>query len=123
MNKVCLLGRLGKDPELKQTQSGMAVCNFSLATSSRVKGGEKTQWHNIVAWDKTAETCANFLGKGRQVAIEGRIEYRDWEDKDGNKRTSTDIVAERIHFVDSKKGDDRPAKQPDVEPTIDDIPF
>lgn len=104
MNKVILVGRLGKDPELTYTQTGTAKVKFSLATSRKwrdKKDGstkEKTTWHNIVAWDALAKTCGQYLAKGRQVAIEGEIEYRDYE-KDGIKRTFTEIVAGQVEFI------------------------
>lgn len=104
VNKVILLGRLGTDPELKYTPSGAAVCNFSLATSEswNDKGGnkqEKTEWHRIVVWSKLAELCNQYLKKGRQAFIEGRIQTRQWEDKTGNKRYTTEIMATSIQFI------------------------
>ncbi len=93
LNKVMLIGHLGKDPEMRYTASGLAIANISLATTERVKGEDRTEWHRIVAWGRLAETCGQYLGKGRQVHIEGRIQTRDWEDKDGNRRTTTEIVA------------------------------
>lgn len=104
MNKVILVGRLGKDPELTYTQSGTAKAKFSVATSRKwrdKKDGstkEKTAWHNVVAWDALAKTCGQYLAKGRQVAIEGEIEYRDYE-KDGIKRTFTEINASQVEFL------------------------
>jgi single-strand DNA-binding protein len=105
VNKVILIGNLGRDPELRYTQSGQAVANFTLATTERFggrEGGEQreqTEWHRIVTWGKTAENCAQYLSKGRSVYVEGRIQTRDWEDKDGNKRTTTEIVAQRVQFL------------------------
>lgn len=104
MNQVILIGRLGKDPELTYTQSGTARCKFSLATSRRwrdKKDGstkERTAWHSIVAWDALAKTCGQYLAKGRQVCIQGEIEYRDYE-KDGVKRTFTEINASQVEFL------------------------
>jgi len=90
VNKAILVGNLGRDPELRQTPSGQSVCNFTLATSEtwNDRNGERverTEWHRIVAWGKTGELCAQYLSKGRTVYVEGRIQTREWEDKDGNK--------------------------------------
>ena len=103
LNKVLLIGRLGRDPEVRYTQSGKAVANFTLATSERGKDGdERTEWHRIVVWDKQAETVGKYLSKGRQVFIEGRIQSRAWEDKEGNQRQTTEIVAMRVQFLGSR---------------------
>jgi single-strand DNA-binding protein len=93
-----LLGRLGRDPEVRYTASGKAVATFTLATSSTWKDQEgsdqeRTEWHRIVAWGRLGEICGEFLGKGKQVYIEGRIQTREWEDQDGNKRSTVEIVA------------------------------
>jgi single-strand DNA-binding protein len=98
VNKVILVGNLGSDPQIRYTPQGTAVANFSVATTERYtnKNGEResrTEWHRIVAWSKLAEICSEYLKKGKQVYIEGRIQTRQWDDKDGNKRTSTEIVA------------------------------
>lgn len=107
VNKVILIGRLGKDPELKYTPSGVPVAKFSLATDESFKdrNGElqkRTEWHNIVAWQKLAEICGEYLTKGKLVYIEGRIQSRQWEDQDKNKRTAYDIVAQRMQMLGSK---------------------
>jgi single-strand DNA-binding protein len=104
VNKVILLGRLGQDPELKYTPGGSAVCNFSLATTESWtdKAGqkqEKTEWHRIVVWGKLAELCNQYLAKGRQAFLEGRLQTRDWTDKDGNKRYTTEILANTVQFI------------------------
>ena len=98
LNKVMLIGRLGKDPELRYTQGGQAVAKFSLATDDfwTDRNGEKqnrTEWHNIVIWGKMAESCANILKKGRLAYVEGRIQTRQYEGQDGGKRYITEIVA------------------------------
>ena len=98
VNKVILVGRLGKDPELKYTPSGAPVAKFSLATdeSFKDKTGERqnrTEWHNIVAWNKLAEICGEYLTKGKLIYIEGSIRSRQWQDQSGNKRTSYEIIA------------------------------
>lgn len=97
LNKVMLLGRLGRDPELRYTGSGKAVATFTVATSSQWKDQdgndqERTEWHRVVAWSRLGEICAEYLSKGKQVYLEGRIQTRDWEDQDGNKRSTTEIV-------------------------------
>ncbi len=104
VNKVILVGRLGKDPEVRYTASGVAVTNFSLATSEFYKDRngerqERTEWHNIVVWDRLAETCAKYLKKGKQVYIEGRLQTREYDDRDGNKRRTTEIVATQMQML------------------------
>jgi single-strand DNA-binding protein len=110
VNKAILIGNLGRDPELRYTQNGQAVVNFTLATSENWtdRNGERqerTEWHRIVAFAKTAELCAQYLSKGRTVYIEGRIQTRDWEDKEGNKRTTTEINANTVQFLGSPRGE------------------
>lgn len=112
VNKVILIGRLGKDPELKYTPSGAPVAKFSLATDESFKdrSGEMqkhTEWHNIVAWNKLAEICGEYLTKGKQVYIEGRIRSRQWEDQDKNKRTSYEIIAFNMTMLGSKSDGER----------------
>jgi len=104
VNKAILVGNLGRDPELRQTPSGQNVCNFTLATTESWtdRNGElveRTEWHRIVAWGKTGELCAQYLSKGRTVYVEGRIQTREWEDKDGNKRYTTEINAQNVNFI------------------------
>lgn len=98
LNKVLLLGNLGRDPEVRYTTSGRAMATFSLATSMRWRDQdgndqEKTEWHRIVAWGRLGEVCGEYLAKGKTVFIEGRIQSREWEDQDGNKRTTVEIIA------------------------------
>ena len=107
INKVILVGRLGADPEVRYTASGTAVANFRMATSEywNDKTGERqerTEWHRIVCWGKTAELAGQYLSKGRQVFIEGRLQTRQWEDRDGNKRYTTEIVAREMQFLGSR---------------------
>jgi single-strand DNA-binding protein len=110
VNKVLLLGNLGRDPEVRYLPSGGAVANFSIATSENFtdRNGskqEKTDWHNIVVYGKQAETCGQYLKKGRQVFIEGRVSYRNYEAKDGSgKRYVTEIVAQRVQFLGGRAG-------------------
>jgi len=104
VNKVILIGNLGRDPELRYTPGGQAVVNFTLATNERfsTKDGEKqerTEWHRIVVWGRTGEICAQYLAKGRSVYIEGRLQTREWEDKEGQKRRTTEIVANTVQFL------------------------
>jgi single-strand DNA-binding protein len=104
VNKAILIGRLGKDPELRYTPSGKAVANFSLATNERwtTQDGQKqesTTWHNIVAWGRQAEVIKEYLGKGRQVYIEGRIDNRSYDDKEGNKRWISEVVVQNFQFL------------------------
>jgi single-strand DNA-binding protein len=109
VNKAILVGNLGKDPELRYTPSGTAVCTFSLATTDRFKNKqgeqqERTEWHNIVVWAGLAEICGKYLTKGKQVYIEGRIQNRSYDDRDGNKRYITEIVANEMQML-SRAGD------------------
>ena len=104
VNKAILIGRLGSDPEVRYTQGGSAVANFNMATSERYtdKGGqqqEKTEWHRIVAWGRLGEICGQHLRKGRQVYVEGSIQTREWQDRDGNKRYTTEIKASTVQFL------------------------
>jgi len=109
VNKVILVGRLGADPEIRFTASGAGVANFNLATSENWtdKEGQKqerTEWHRVVVWGKMAEICAQYLSKGRQAYVEGRLQTRQWDDKDGNKRYTTEVIASTVQFLD-KAGD------------------
>jgi single-strand DNA-binding protein len=106
VNKVIIIGNLGKDPELRHTGQGQAVATFSLATSDAWtdKNGQKqerTEWHRVVVWGKLAELCQKYLAKGRKAYIEGRLQTRAWDDKDGQKRYTTEIVANTVQFLDS----------------------
>jgi len=146
INRVFLIGRLGKDPEVRHTPDGTAVANFSIATSEEWKdknSGEKrerTEWHRIVAWRRLGEICGEYLAKGRQVYIEGRIQTREWEDKEGSKRYTTEIIASQVQFLGDRQDSQRreeptaapapnPMSQPESNPMSqpgpvdDDIPF
>ena len=114
MNKVFLLGNLGKDPELKYLPSGVAVCNFSIATTKSWKDTdgnvqEKTEWHNIVSFRKVAELCGEYLKKGSKVLVEGELQTRMWE-KDGVKHYTTEVVLNEVTFLDGGKKDSSPSK-------------
>jgi single-strand DNA-binding protein len=134
LNKCMFIGRLGRDPEVKYTQDGTPVTNFSIAVSEKwTKNGEKhenTTWVNIVAWNKLADLCKQYLAKGREVFIEGKLSIRPWEDKDGNKRTTTEVVASNVVFLGGKQ--EKPAgdgfsedryQQADAGISENDIPF
>ncbi|HWO18333.1 MAG TPA: single-stranded DNA-binding protein [Kofleriaceae bacterium] len=104
VNKVILVGHLGADPDMRYTPSGQGVCELRLATSEswNDKNGqrqERTEWHRIVVWGKRAEVCSKYLAKGRQVFVEGRIQTRTYDDKDGNKRYITEIIANDVQFL------------------------
>lgn len=143
LNKAMLIGNLGRDPELRHTASGSPVCTFSMATNeSWVKDGERqerTEWHNIVAWDKVAEICQRYLKKGSKVYIDGRIQTRSWDDKaTGQKKYMTEIVVDQMVMLDSRGGDFSSGPQdqshpsdeeyatdtlPDSDDYDDDLPF
>ena len=104
VNKVILVGNLGGDPELRYTGSGTAVCNFNIATNESYKDRdgnmvEKTEWHRVVAWDRLAEICAEYLKKGRQVYVEGSLQTRQWEDQEGQTRYTTEIKAREMQML------------------------
>jgi len=136
LNKVMLIGNLGKDPELRYTTSGVAVATFSVATSESWKDQdgnmqERTEWHNIVAWRKLAEICGEWLKKGKKVYIEGRIQTRSYDDKNtGAKKYITEVVADNMIMLDGKGTAEastgmRSATEEPAQPTVkeDDLPF
>lgn len=107
VNKVILVGNLGANPEMRFTQGGQTVANLRLATTERWtdKNGqrqEQTEWHRVVVWGKQAEMCGKYLTKGRQVYVEGRIRTRQWQDQQGQKRFTTEVVAQTVQFLDSR---------------------
>src|SRR5689334_588633 len=107
LNKVMLIGNLGKDPEVRYTASGTAVASFSIATSEKFKNKsgeweEKTEWHNITLWARLAEIAGEYLAKGKTVYIEGRLQTRKWQDKDGRDRYTTEIVGEKMQMLSGK---------------------
>jgi single-strand DNA-binding protein len=127
VNQVILIGNLGTDPEQRQAASGTAVTNFSVATSSRWKNAdgqqqEETEWHRVVAFGRLAEICGQYLVKGSKVYIEGRLQTNKWEDKDGNTRYTTEIIARIMEMLDSKseRDDYRTITVPDK---MEDVPF
>ena len=148
VNKVILIGNLGKDPELKHTSGGTAVATFTVATNERFKDKngdwqDRTEWHNVVLWQRLAEIAAEYLKKGRSVYVEGRLQTRSWEDKQGQKRYTTEIVASDLVLLggggrgedsggrgpsrgsdfDQSPGDFDSAPARSTEITDDDIPF
>ena len=145
MNRAILIGRLGGDPEVRYTADGTAVCKFSLATSRRYTGKdgqkqEKTEWHRVILWGKTAESLSEYLTKGKQIYVEGRLQTREWNDKDGNKRYTTEIRGDRLVLLGGGGGrgggyqrgggepaeatsDSGGAQTPAPDLTEDDIPF
>jgi len=134
INKAIIIGNLGSDPEVRSTQSGTAVANFNVATTEKWKGQdgqmqEQTEWHRIVAFARLAEICGEYLSKGSKVYVEGRIQTRSWNDKDGNKRYTTEIVAREMKMLDPKGGSSSAAgnyaeEPPPPEPRMgDDVPF
>ncbi len=142
VNKAILIGNLGRDPEMRYTPEGLAIANFSIATSEEWKDKntgdkrERTEWHRIVAFGRLGEICGEYLSKGKKVYIEGRIQTRDWEDKEGTKRYTTEIVAAQMQMLDPKGSVDRSrsnaaSSMPDMPETTgaesefkeDDIPF
>ena len=123
VNKVMILGRLGQDPETRETNSGNSVCNFSVATSEswKDKSGEKqekTEWHRVAAFGKLAEICGQYLSKGSQCFVEGKLQTRSWEDNAGEKRYTTEILASSVQFMGGNKNVDN-----SVEDSGDEIPF
>ena len=124
MNRVMLIGKLGRDPEFRYTPSGTAIAKFFLVTDRRKPNGEEQppDWHRITVWSMLAEICAQYLTKGRQVMIEGRIEYGSYE-KDGVKRYTTDIIAENMQMLGSRADGEPGNPARPVEVQEDDIPF
>lgn len=131
LNRVILCGALGRDPELKFTQGGRAILNLSVATTESwwdadaKERKERTEWHRVKVWGKTAESLGKLLEKGAKVWIEGRLETRSWEDKDGGKRYATDIVANSVGLMGPGKRNDSGPRGQAVQPPADDseIPF
>jgi single-strand DNA-binding protein len=137
VNKVILIGRLGRDPEVRYTASGTPVANFSIATDERWTDNEgnrqtRTEWHNIVLWRGLATVAEQYLKKGKLIYVEGRIQTREWDDRDGNKRRTTEIVGNNMQMLDRGNGGDSGKQEKQEEPnsssmeigiTDDDIPF
>lgn len=121
LNNVVIMGRLTRDPELRRTQSGTAVTSFTMAVDRDFKsqsGEKETDFIDVVAWRNTGEFAAKYLAKGRMAAVEGRIQARDWQDKDGNRRKSVEVVADNVYFAESKRD-----SKPQESRTVDDQEF
>jgi len=126
MNKAILLGRIGKTPEARYAASGTAVVNFSLATSERFKGEEQTTWHNVVAFGKTGEFIEKYFSKGDLILVEGKIQNRSYDDKDGNKRYVSEVVVNQADFVpgsQKKEGQRTAEPQTGQAPAFEEPPF
>ena len=129
LNKAMIIGNLGADPEMRYTQSGTPVCNFNVATTERYKNqageqAEDTEWHRIVAWQRLAEICGEYLTTGSKVYLEGKIQTRKWQDKDGNDRYTTEIVAREMKMLSSRDSNgDRDSEPAQKESVGDDVPF
>ena len=133
MNKVVLIGNICKDPELSETNSGIAVCRFSIAVNRRRASDDaeqQTDFFNVTVWRGLAETVARYCKKGNKVAVSGQIQIRQYEDREGAKRTSVDVVAEEVEFLSPKSNDEaRTAEEPKKKPALEafdddsDIPF
>jgi|SRR3989338_1531662 len=142
LNRAMIIGNLTRDPEVRQTASGQPVCSFGVATNRSYKDKEgqrqeQTEFHNVVAWGRLAEICGQYLGKGRKVYVEGRLQTRDWEGKDGAQRRTTEIIAENMVMLDRAQGGSggsqplapapssasEPAVNADEEIRLEDIPF
>lgn len=124
INKAIIVGRLGREPEMRYTANGKAVCNFSVATDSGFGDNKQTEWFNVVVWEKTAEACAQYLDKGSLVYVEGRMQTRSW-DKDGEKKYRTELIGERVQFLDSKsdRTERASSSQSDDDIDPDNLPF
>jgi len=125
LNRVEIIGNCGKEPEGRFTPSGKLVASFSVAVNSKYGETETTEWFNIVAWNKLAETCNQFLEKGRQVFVEGRLQTRKWDDNEGKTHYRTEVIANRVLFLGKKVETPEATVQMDTETNIDpeDIPF
>lgn len=129
LNKIIIMGRLTRDPEMRHTQTGTAVTSFTMAVDRDFKsqsGEKETDFIDVVVWGKTAEFAANYFTKGRMAIVEGRLQVRNWQDKDGNKRKTSEVVADRMYFGDSKQEDKKqPAPADDFCEIEDDgdLPF
>lgn len=130
LNQCNFIGNLGRDPETRYLASGKTVCTFSIAVTEKYKGGETTTWVNIVAWERLAEICGKYLSKGSPVFISGRLQTRSWEDKDGNKRYTTEVVANQMQMLGStgrgenaQPADNKFSVEESVTVSDSDIPF
>lgn len=128
LNKVMLIGNLGKDPEVRYTTSGQAVASISIATTEKFKNKngeweERTEWHRITLWGKLAEVAGEYLAKGKTVYFEGKLQTRKWQDRDGNDRYTTEIVAERMLILGGKKEKEPAGGVEEPFSEVEDVPF
>jgi single-strand DNA-binding protein len=129
INKVILIGHVGRDPEFAYTSNQMSVCKFSLATTTKVKDSETTEWHNIVVFNKLADLINKYVKKGSKLYLEGKIQYESWEKKDGSKDHKTVILANTVQFLSTNKDQQKEPEQTDYAKqaekifTNDDVPF
>jgi len=113
VNSCTFIGNLGHDPQNRVTASGMAVCSFSIAITEKSKGEDKTLWLKVVAFDKLADVCGQYLKKGKQVYIQGRLQIEEWTDRDGNKRTTPQVIANQMQMLGSKGDENAPRASQD----------
>jgi single-strand DNA-binding protein len=128
LNKVMIIGNLGQDPEMRYTANGNAVTTFSVACNRSYGGAdgerrEETEWFNVVTWNKLAETCSQYLQKGRRAYVEGRLQTRSWEGQDGQKRYRTEVIASTVLFLDRSQAAPLPEDSAGAPPELDEVPF
>ena len=126
LNKVLIIGNVGKEPEMRFTPSGKPVTSFSVAVNSKFGESESTEWFSVVAWNKLAETCNQFLRKGKQVFVEGRLQTKRWESDDGMQHYKTEIIANKVLFLGQRKQSEEagePREKTEEEISPEDIPF
>ena len=126
LNRIVIIGRLTRDPEMRQTPSGTAVCTFTLAVDRSFKsanGERETDFIPVAAWRQLGETCAQYLAKGKLAAVDGRLQLRRYEDKDGSKRTAADVIADNVRFLSPKSEPNVDDGDVTLAPPLDDIPF
>ena len=128
LNRVEIIGRLGRDPELKYSQNGAAICRINVATDESYTDREgnriqKAEWHSVVVFQKAAEHCSQYLSKGSLVFVEGSLSTREWQDQQGQKRYSTEIKAQRVQFLDKKDGGKPSSSLPSESYGMDNVPF
>lgn len=126
LNRIVIIGRLTRDPEMRQTPSGTAVCTFTLAVDRSFKsanGERETDFIPVAAWRQLGETCAQYLAKGKLAAVDGRLQIRTYQAQDGSKRTAAEVVAENVRFLSPKSEPSVDDSEVDLAPPLDDIPF
>jgi single-strand DNA-binding protein len=128
LNKVMIIGNLGQDPEMRYTANGNAVTTFSVACNRSYGGAdgerrEETEWFNVVTWNKLAETCSQYLQKGRRAYVEGRLQTRSWEGQDGQKRYRTEVIANTVLFLDRSQAAPMPDDGSGAPPEMEEVPF